>query len=368
MEAADLAQRRVVTPDELRRGAQAEEKNGFRRNRLGVEQIRFGSEEQQRRKNGPILVRGEDVAREHERVDSVYIVDPRLGFNNKTHRFWINHLPPGGEEGQAWKTLGHRHTVEAVIHWLAGEGYSIIDGQRYDWQAGDFICVPMFAWHRHVNTTGERLPYAASTTGPLSMGIGQAVYEDERYPEYWVYAQQGEDAQRTLIPGGSEADGLASSPGASAAAGLYAQQLAFAAEEEGRRRSGRVLVRAGDLEFGVTPMGRLAYVVDARVGFHVKALSTVVASVAPGEHSGAHRHLYDEIDYVLAGEGACTIDDLTFEVRKGDTLAIPVFSWHQYHNTGSAELRVLAHSTRPALENLGLMLTQQGEHADCWPG
>ena len=31
------------------------------------------------------------------------------------------------------------------------------------------------------------------------MGIGTAVYEDERFPEYWIYAQQGEDALRTLI-------------------------------------------------------------------------------------------------------------------------------------------------------------------------
>lgn len=367
MEMTDLARERVVTAEQLRNGAQAEEKGGVRRNRLGVEQTRFGIEEQQRRKKSPILVRGEDVAREHERVDSVYIVDPRLGFNNKTHRFWINHLPGGGEEGQAWKTLGHRHTVEAVIHWLGGEGYSIIDGTRYDWEAGDFICVPMFAWHRHVNTTDERVPYAASTTGPLSMGIGQAVYEDERYPEYWVYAGQGEDAQQTLIPGGA-GDGPASGDREGTAAGLYAQQVAFAAEEERRRRDSRVLVRGGDLEFESTPMGRLAYVVDPRIGFHVKALATVVAAVAPGEYSGAHRHLYDEIDHVLAGEGTCTIDDLTFEVKKGDTLAIPVFSWHQYRNTGTDELRVLAHSTRPALENLGLMLTQQGEHADSWHG
>ncbi|HVA25704.1 MAG TPA: cupin domain-containing protein [Chloroflexota bacterium] len=361
--AIDPAEERKATPEQVHAGAQAEETRGLRRNRFGMEQTRFGIEEQQRRKKSLIYISGDLVANEHQRVDSVYIVDPRLGFTNKTHRFWINHLPAGGEEGQQWKKLGHRHTVEAVICWLGGHGHSIIDGKRYDWEAGDFVCVPMFSWHRHVNESDRRLPYAASTTGPLSMGIGQAVYEDENYPEFWVYAQQGEQAQQTLIPGGAQgAEGLAQAAGC--AARLYAEQVAFAAEEEARRRESRVLVRANELKFEPTAMGNLAYVVDPRIGFHVKALSTVVADVPPGKHSGAHRHFYDEIDYVLAGSGKAIIDDLTFDIKKGDTLSIPVFAWHQYFNTGSEPLRILAHSTRPALENLGLSLTQQGELAD----
>src|SRR5438105_11290657 len=93
------------------------------------EQIKYGKAEQKRRKEAPVLVRWDAVYPLLEGAkEAVYIVDPRLGFNNRTHRFWLNALPPGGEEGQQWKTLGHRHTVEAVIYWLEGSGYSIIDG------------------------------------------------------------------------------------------------------------------------------------------------------------------------------------------------------------------------------------------------
>jgi quercetin dioxygenase-like cupin family protein len=125
-----------------------------------------------------------------------------------------------------------------------------------------------------------------------------------------------------------------------------------------------VLVKGSELKFEPTAMGALAYVVDARIGFHAKALATVVAEIPPGKHSGAHRHLYDEIDYVLAGRGRCIIDDQTYSLKPGDTLAIPVFAWHQYFNDGDEPLRILAHSTRPAMENLGLDLTQQGELAN----
>ena len=331
--------------------------------KLYLEQVRYGKDEQKRRKDSPIFVSGDDVAKLLEANRGVYMVDPRMGFNNRTHRLFVSkHVPTEAEDNKAWKTLGHRHTVEAVIHWLAGKGYSIVDGKRYDWEAGDFICVPIFAWHRHVNIGNEPALHVASTTGPLYMGIGQAVYEDERYPEYWIYAQQGEDALRTLIPGGANA--VSEADVNTQAGRLYAEQVAFAFNEEHRRRQSRVLVRGSELRFEQTAMGNVAYVVDNRIGFHVKALSTVVAEIPVGKRSGAHRHLYDEIDYVLSGNGKCIVDDQSFDIKKGDTLAVPVFAWHQYFNIGGTPLRILAHSTRPAMENLGLVLTHQGEVAD----
>lgn len=331
--------------------------------KLYLEQVRYGKDEQKRRKDSPIFVSGDDVAKLLEANRGVYMVDPRMGFNNRTHRLFVSkHVPTEAEDNKAWKTLGHRHTVEAVIHWLAGKGYSIVDGKRYDWEAGDFICVPIFAWHRHVNIGNEPALHVASTTGPLYMEIGQAVYEDERYPEYWIYAQQGEDALRTLIPGG--ANPVSEADVNTQAGRLYAEQVAFAFNEEHRRRQSRVLVKGSELRFEQTAMGNVAYVVDNRIGFHVKALSTVVAEIPVGKRSGAHRHLYDEIDYVLSGNGKCIVDDQSFDIKKGDTLAVPVFAWHQYFNIGGTPLRILAHSTRPAMENLGLVLTHQGEVAD----
>ena len=340
----------------------AKKLDAARNKELYMELVRFGQTEQKRRQESPIHVRSEQHV---GKPGPVFLVDPRIGFNNHTHRLFIAQLPPGGEEGQAWKTLGHRHTVEAVIYWLSGHGYSIIDGKKYEWKRGDVVCVPMFAWHRHVNNSDEIAYYVASTTGPLSMGLGQAIYEDELYPQFWVYAQQGEAAVRALTPGG-----LAASPGhnepqeATQAQRLYSEQISYAYHEELNRRKSKVFLKGEDIRLEATQMGRMAYLVDPRIGFHVKALSSVMGEVPPGKHSGSHRHLYDEIDFVLQGQGKVIIDDKTYEVEPGDALAIPVFAWHQYFCTGDEPLRLLSHSTRPAMENLGLVLTQHGEHAN----
>ena len=329
---------------------------------LAMHSVRFAKDEQGRRKEQQVLFKWPEIEKQLGEHKHIYVVDARLGSNNHTHRLWYDVIPPHTEEGQDWRTLGHRHTVEAIIYFLKGRGHSIIDGVRYDWGAGDLLSVPMFSWHRHINDSDEPVLRIASTTGPLSLALGQAVYEDERYPEFWVYAQEGEDMRKTLIPGGGQTGGTLSANGG--VAGLYAEQVAFAMREEQLRRDSKVLVKQKDLVFEPTPMGRMAYVVDPRIGFHSKALGVVMAEIPPGKRSGAHRHLYDEIDLVVGGKGKVIVEDGEYEFDTLDVLSIPVFQWHQYFNTGDEPLRILGINTRIAMDNLGLSLTHQGEHAD----
>jgi len=52
---------------------------------------------------------------------------------------------------QGEHTKAHRHTGSFVYQCAKGIGYSIISGQRFDWQERDIFCVPSWAWHEHVN-------------------------------------------------------------------------------------------------------------------------------------------------------------------------------------------------------------------------
>lgn len=330
---------------------------------LTMHSVRFAKDEQGRRKGQEVLFKWPEIEKKLGEHKHIYVVDTRLGSNNHTHRLWYDVIPPHTEEGQEWRTLGHRHTVEAIIYFLKGHGHSIIDGERYDWGPGDLLSVPMFSWHRHINDGDEPVLRIASTTGPLSLALGQAVYEDERFPEFWIYAQEGEEARKTLIPGGGGKieNGKA---GGNRTAEMYAEQVAFAMHEEQLRRKSKVLVKQKDLVFEPTAMGKLAYVVDPRIGCHSKALGVVMAEIPAGKRSGAHRHLYDEIDLIVGGRGKVIVEDKEYDFDTLDVLSIPVFQWHQYFNTGTESLRILGINTRLAMDNLGLSLTHQGEHAD----
>jgi gentisate 1,2-dioxygenase len=331
--------------------------------------VTFAKDEIERRRKSPVHVSREPIdARHEERGPGVLLlVVPRVGSNVRSIRLWINFQGLGDEAWPGWTTLGHRHLIDAVIHILQGRGYSIIDGKRYDWEAGDFICVPTFGWHRHINTGDEPVTYVAGVSSPFSRAIGTGIHEDERFPEYWVFAQKSEEARTTLIPGAAE---IPQSRSVSEfrgdqglAAHLYEQQVDFAAAEEKRRRAGRVVVKGSELSFGRTRMGNLAYVVDPRIGFNNKVLSTLVAEIPPGGRSGAHRHLYEEVNYILSGEGYSIVEDKRYDWKAGDALCIPVFGWHQHFNTGGEPARFLVHTTRVLMENIGQQVTQQGESA-----
>lgn len=49
------------------------------------------------------------------------------------------------------RTKAHRHTGSGLYHVAKGNGYSVIDGKRFDWSKHDIFCVPSWSWHEHVN-------------------------------------------------------------------------------------------------------------------------------------------------------------------------------------------------------------------------
>jgi gentisate 1,2-dioxygenase len=49
----------------------------------------------------------------------------------------------------------HRHTGSFLYQVAKGKGYSVINGQRFDWQERDIFCVPSWAWHEHANASSS---------------------------------------------------------------------------------------------------------------------------------------------------------------------------------------------------------------------
>jgi gentisate 1,2-dioxygenase len=55
---------------------------------------------------------------------------------------------PVGFKGKA-----HRHVHTNVYHVFKGEGYTLMNGEKFEWKEGDFLALPSWVWHEHVNTS-----------------------------------------------------------------------------------------------------------------------------------------------------------------------------------------------------------------------
>lgn len=76
---------------------------------------------------------------------AVEYINPSNGQTaNPTMGAWMQLLPKG------FRTKSHRHTHSTIYQVHQGSGYTVINGERFDWKKGDYFCIPNWAWHEHV--------------------------------------------------------------------------------------------------------------------------------------------------------------------------------------------------------------------------
>jgi gentisate 1,2-dioxygenase len=73
----------------------------------------------------------------------------------------------------------HRHSADAFILLLSGEGFSLTweevafhKRRRVDWKAGTLFVPPTFWYHQHLNTGSTPARYLAIDSGPVPRDIG----------------------------------------------------------------------------------------------------------------------------------------------------------------------------------------------------
>lgn len=86
----------------------------------------------------------------------------------------IGGLTPGGRSNR------HRHTYETILFVLEGRGHSMIEERRVEWEAGDAVYIPVWAWHHHVNSDPDKpAKYLACENAPLLQNLGGLALREE---------------------------------------------------------------------------------------------------------------------------------------------------------------------------------------------
>jgi mannose-6-phosphate isomerase-like protein (cupin superfamily) len=138
-----------------------------------------------------------------------------------------------------------------------------------------------------------------------------------------------------LVPPGATYDVANPGPGEL----VLVSVLALEPEDESEVRPAPVAVRVADQP--THPAGRdreFRYVANEEVGCHT--VTQFVGSIPPGR-AKPHYHTYEEVAYILEGEGLLHMSGESSAVRAGSCIHFPPREPHILENVGTGTLRVL---------------------------
>ncbi len=161
---------------------------------------------------------------------------------------------------------------------------------------------------------------------------------------------------------------------------FYADGLTESAEFRKNYKSRLNVVKAADMPFEDSPDGRIKHIVHKKMDTMECCIDAYMQFLAPGGKSGRHRHLAEEIFYVVEGSGYDLHWDVKFDCEeefiwdweqeprrfewsKGDFVYVPPFSIHQHFNADAGkEARIIVVTNR-ILKEMGFDWFDQLEEA-----
>lgn len=153
--------------------------------------------------------------------------------------------------------------------------------------------------------------------------------------------------------------------------------------EEYKKRQG--IIKAEHLPWEDSPQGLIKHIVNKKMNTRECALDMYQQFLEPGGCSGKHRHLAEEVFFVLEGKGYDLHWDVKFdcvdkyewdwetepkkfEWEEGDFVYIPPYSIHQHVNADPNKPARFITATNRILKEMGFDWIEQVEPAPNWKG
>ncbi len=148
-------------------------------------------------------------------------------------------------------------------------------------------------------------------------------------------------------------------------------------EEYGKRRS---VIKASEMPWEKSPQGLLRHLVNEEMLAREFALEMYMQLIEPGKASGKHRHMAEEVFYVVEGRGYDLHWDVEPEIdvryewrwakepkrfawEEGDFVYIPPYTMHQHFNADPERPARIISATNRLVRLLGFDWLDQVEEA-----
>ena len=162
---------------------------------------------------------------------------------------------------------------------------------------------------------------------------------------------------------------------------FYAQALEASKQFRSDYKARMNVVKAADMPFERSPDGLIKHIIHEGMNTKECCLDIYMQFLAPGKASGKHRHLTEEIFFVVEGSGYDLHWDVRFDCKdeiefewasepkrfdwqQGDFVYIPPYCAHQHFNSdASREARIVVMNSR-IVKPMGFDWFEQLERAE----
>lgn len=154
---------------------------------LFKELIRWRDEQRKEQKEAPLVEKGDVFPLESNPMGLYrwYLHPKKKPAASDALLVWVQEIPPGSRSGKLKSQGGQIHYV-----W-EGQGYTIVDGIRHDWEKGDVILIPIKVQgtvYQHFNPDPARrvklIGAEPNAFEPLGVDRGSGFEVLENSPDY----------------------------------------------------------------------------------------------------------------------------------------------------------------------------------------
>ncbi|MBI4283444.1 MAG: cupin domain-containing protein [Chloroflexi bacterium] len=295
---------------------------------------------------GRSVMKKEEIRLKPSSIKGFYmgrIIAHETGFMVRTTILDLYHIAPGR------KTVPCRQD-EMLLHILSGEGYSIIDDVKYEWEAGDTIHIKPGYWHQHFNTSGKGVNMLCARLIPLLNYVMPLPLTSRQGAEFkpvgdYVPEHPFGLGKIPVIDQSDEPD----KEWPNRPSGRWERQQN--ADRKQQWKQGRTIMKGKDVrwERSATHRGEFnAFLAHASLGFDARSLSMALQTTPPGGCNETHQH-NETIVYILRGRGYVLVNDERFDLEEGDTCVVHWADWHQFWSLAGpndppfTQLRIMFH-------------------------
>jgi mannose-6-phosphate isomerase-like protein (cupin superfamily) len=219
-----------------------------------------------------------------------------------------------------WHTGTHRHGEESM-HILAGEGFSIINDERFDWHKSSTLQIPFWATHQHFNTGNTPVVYISGMSFDLERFVRLARIEQLSTcgpNDPLMLAEVPSDGSQYYRDG--------------ARAVIHIEDAPTDASFEPQ---GNIAAVTNQHDF-------IQYLAVPGNGFRATSVSITHQWTEPAyHHSGRHKHL-EAVVYVVEGDGFTDMQGRRVPWSAGDVLYVPPAMWeHEHYNDNPTAIKQL---------------------------